>query len=38
MDDDLLTGSSAIGVEADLAHLTVSSPRGLNGEGEEASI
>ena len=37
-DDDLLTGSSAIGVEADLAHLTVSSPRGPNGEGEEASI
>ena len=37
-DDDLLTGSGAIGVEADLAHLTVSSPRGPNGEGEEASI
>ena len=36
-DDDLLTGSGAIGVEADLAHLTVSSPRGQNGEGEEAS-
>ena len=37
-DDDLLTGSGAIGVEADLAHLTVSSPRGPNGEGEEASV
>ena len=37
-DDDLLTGGGAIRVEADLAHLTVSSPRGLNDEGEEASI
>ena len=37
-DNDLLTGSGAIGVEADLAHLMVSSPRGPNGEGEEASI
>ena len=37
-DDDLLTGGGAIGVEADLAHLTVSSPRGPNGKGEEASI
>ena len=37
-DDDLLTGGGAIGVEADLAHLTVSSLRGPNGEGEEASI
>ena len=37
-DDDLLTGSGAIGVEADLAHLTVLSPRGLNGEGEEAFV
>ena len=37
-DDDLLTGGGVIGVEADLAHLTVSSPRGPNGEGEEASI
>ena len=36
-DDDLLTGSEAIGVELDLAHLTVSSPRGPEGEGEEAS-
>ena len=37
-DDDLLTGGDAIGVEAGLAHLTVSSPRGLDGECEEASI
>ena len=36
-DDDLLTGSEAIGVESDLAHLTVSSPRGPEGKGEEAS-
>ena len=37
-DDELLTGSDAIGVEAGLAHLTVSSPRGPDGEGEEASV
>ena len=37
-DDELLTGGDAIGVEADLAHLMVSSPRGPNGEGEEASV
>ena len=37
-DDKLLTGSDAIGVEAGLAHLTVSSPRGPDGEGEEASV
>ena len=37
-DNDLLTGGGTIGVEADLAHLTVSSPRGPNGEGEEASV
>ena len=40
-DDDLLTGlpqSEATKVESGLAHLTVSSPRGPNGEGEEASI
>ena len=36
-DDILLMGSEAIGVESDLAHLTVSSPRGPDGEGEEAS-
>ena len=38
VDDDLLTGGRAIGVEADLAHLTVSSPRDPNGKGEEASV
>ena len=36
-DDDLLMGSEVIGVELDLAHLTVSSPRGPEGEDEEAS-
>ena len=36
-DDDLLSGNDAIGVEADLAHLTVSSPSGQDVEGEEAS-
>ena len=36
-DDDLLMGSEAIGVESDLAHLTVLSLRGPGGEGEEAS-
>ena len=37
-DDELLTGGDAIRVKAGLAHLSVSSPRGLDGEGEEASI
>ena len=37
-EDDLLTGGGVIGVKVDLAHLMVSSPRGPNGEGEEASI
>ena len=40
-DDDLLSGlpqSEATEVESGLAHLTVSSPWGPNGEGEEASI
>ena len=39
-DDDLLMGlpqSEATEVESGLAHLTLSSPRGLDGEGEEAS-
>ena len=39
-DDDLLTGlpqSEVTEVESSLAHLMVSSPRGPNGEGEEAS-
>ena len=37
-DDDLLTGGDAIGVEAGLAHLTVSSPRGPDGKGEGVSV
>ena len=37
-DDDLLMGSDAIGVEAGLAHLTVSSLRGPDGEGKGASV
>ena len=37
-DDELLTGGDAIGVEAGLVHLTVSSPRGPDGKGEEASV
>ena len=39
-DDDLLSGlpqSGVMEVESGLAHLSVSTPRGLNGEGEEAS-
>ena len=39
-DDDLLSGlppSGAMEVESSLAHLSVSAPRGQNGEGEEAS-
>ena len=32
-DDNLLTGGDAIGVEAGLAHLTVSSPSGPDGKG-----
>ena len=37
-DDNLLTGGDAVGVEAGLAHLPVSSPSRPDGEGEEASI
>ena len=37
-EDDLLTGGCTTGVEAGLANLTVSSPRGPDGEGEEASV
>ena len=36
-DDDLLCGDVTAGVEAGLAHLTVSSPSGQEVEGEEAS-
>ena len=37
-DEKLLSGSDTIGVEAGLAHLTVSSPRGPDGKGEGASV
>ena len=37
-DDDILSGNDAAGVEADLAHLTILSPSGQDGEGEEASL
>ena len=37
-DDNLLTGGDAVGVEAGLVHLSVLSPSGPDGEGEEASI
>ena len=36
-DDDLLMSSEVIGVESDLAHLMVLSPRGPGVEGEEVS-
>ena len=36
-EDNLLMGSGAVGVESDLAHLTVSSPRSPEGEDKEAS-
>ena len=37
-DDDLLNENEAVGVEAGLAHLTVSSPSGQGGEGEGAFV
>ena len=37
VEDDLLTGGGAIGVESDLANLMVSSPRNPSGKGDEAS-
>ena len=37
-DDDLLTGGGAVGVERDMANLTVLSPKDHNGGGEDASI
>ena len=37
-DDNLLDENEAVGVETGLAHLTVSSPSGQDGEGEGASI
>ena len=36
-DDDLHFSNDAAGVEVDLAHLTILSPSGQDGEGEEAS-
>ena len=37
-EDDLLTGSGAVGVEGEMANLKVSSPQGHDGGGEDASI
>ena len=37
-DDDLLSENEAVGVEAGLAHLTVSSPSGQVMEGEGTSV
>ena len=37
-DDDLLNENEAVEVETGLAHLTVSSPSGQAGEGEDASV
>ena len=37
-DDDLLDENEAVEVETGLAHLTISSPSGQAGEGEDASI
>ena len=37
-DDDLLTGGGAVGVEGDMANLTVSSPKNPDGGGADASI
>ena len=36
--DDLLTGCGAVGVEGEMANLKVSSPKGPDGSGEDASI
>ena len=37
VDDDLLTGGGAVDIEGDLANLTVSSPKNLDGSGPDAS-
>ena len=37
-DDDLLTGSGAVGLEGEMANLKVSSPKDHNGSGEDVSI
>ena len=38
VNDDLLTGGGAVGVEGDMANLTVLSPKDHDGGGEDASI
>ena len=38
VDDDLLTGGGAVGVEGDMANLKVSSPKNPDGGGADASI
>ena len=38
VDDDLLTGGGAVGVEGDMINLTVLSPKDPDGSGEDASI
>ena len=37
-EDELLTGSDAVGVEGEMANLTVSSPRGYDGSDKGTSI
>ena len=37
-EDELLTGDNAVGVEGEMANLTVSSPRGHDGSDEGASV
>ena len=37
-DDYLLTGGGAVGVEGDMANLTVSSPKNPDGSGVDASV
>ena len=37
-EDDLLTGNGVVGVEGEMANLTVSSPKVHDGGGEDASI
>ena len=37
-EDELLTGDDAVGVEGEMANLTVSSPGGCDGGDESASI
>ena len=37
-EDKLLTGGDAVGVEGEMANLTVSSPMGSDGGGEGASV